>query len=362
MTATPPPAPVPQQNQNSDEQDINGATKACVTIPGTIATSATNLPFGFCRGTNPQKWLSRWQAAGYSVKLTATALDLLFFEDATKSPDTHTALTAVLTQGGVCLVRTPSDKRPKILAGELLHSVRLYDEETAVLCAKDSAVSSLKQLTCAADLEFLTLLDHPWHLPGYPAAQTWENPSWMPQTGAQLAQIVATNAGEALLPLPLARHLAGKQQHKVLPATALTGLPQTTVWAIWLQRADSPMVQDLVGVLRGRRSGSARVITQTKLTTKGRAAHPNSQGSHQHRREAGASHNKTTSSHSKAANKHSKAVNRQSKATNPQSKTANTQNKQTNAQSKTAKPQKAAARSKRSGQAAKRSRAARRTR
>ncbi|MEB4614507.1 LysR family transcriptional regulator, partial [Leucobacter sp. M11] len=67
-------------------------------------------------------------------------------------------------------------------------------------------------------------------------------------------EVVLAGVGAALVPDPLARHLGMKGLRRV----PVTGLPGTWIWACWLVEADGPVIQDFVGVLRGRTRSSSR--------------------------------------------------------------------------------------------------------
>ena len=72
------------------------------------------------------------------------------------------------------------------------------------------------------------------------------------------ASPVGTGAGAILLPLPLARHLAGKRTHAVIPVYDEKPLMGTQIWATWSVERDAGDVQQLVGIMRGRTARSQR--------------------------------------------------------------------------------------------------------
>lgn len=230
-----------------------------------LTPTPQTLAFGFCTGTAPTKWLRRWEAAGYPAQLAASALDLAFFEVGVDQPAPYSAATAataeVLAAGGVCLLRTGAGEKPAHFGTAELNSVLLYQEEFGVLAAKDTDVVALGAIQDAAEFELVRLFAHPWHLPEFPTATPWQDPSWMPTSVTAIAQLAATGAAAALLPLPLARQIADKKQHRVLPVAPGLVTPRAAIWACWLRRKDSPLVQDFIGVLRGRKRGSSRDAT-----------------------------------------------------------------------------------------------------
>lgn len=229
--------------------------------PAAASKQADTLTLAFSLGVSPSKWVNRWQQGGYTPRLLPQALPLEFFTQ------TDAALTNTLLSGGVALVRLSTSARPETIANEPLHAVCLYTEGVALLLAKDTPEAQLGTISEMAEFELFTLLDHPWHLQSYPPAVPWTDPAWVPDSAAAIAELTATGAGAALLPLPLARQLARKKQHRVLAVTPELELPQTQIWAVWLQRCDNSAVQNLVGVLRGRLAGSGRTVENQQVST-----------------------------------------------------------------------------------------------
>lgn len=215
---------------------------------GETAFTAQQLRFGFVRGTAPQKWVRKWREGEYPVRLVAESLEADFF-----CPDTHGDLLAA---GGVLLTRSVT--QPVTHVSGALNAVRVYSESVALLAAADSEIAVLESITDSAELELTQLLDHPLHLRQWPAAVSWQDPAWLPVDSVAAAEIVASGAGAVLLPFPVARQVAQKSRHTVIPVTPEVGLQETSVWAVWLSECDSAVVQDFIGVLKGRRSGSSR--------------------------------------------------------------------------------------------------------
>ncbi|WP_167143505.1 hypothetical protein [Canibacter zhoujuaniae] len=223
------------------------------------ASHSRSLILGFCRGTAPAKWVRRWQQAEYPIPLEPHPLDLdVYSPDAVFSDEQTLTLTEVLNRGGVALVRAPETLPPSEHTLGELQAVRLYTEANAVLTATDSLFAILSGVTTIAELQDARLLDHKLHRNDWPIAEPWHDASWLPVDAAALAELVATGVGEAVLPLPLARNVANKKQHKVVPINSAIKISSYAIFAVWLSKHNRATVQDLIGVLRGRGTASAR--------------------------------------------------------------------------------------------------------
>jgi DNA-binding transcriptional LysR family regulator len=168
-------------------------------------------------GVTPAKWLRVWAERVPDVPAELVALD-------------EADGAAALHEGRVdaALVRLP-------IAEEGLHVVRLYDELPVVVAAKGHPIVAFETVTTA-------------DLAGEPML---EQGTMTPQ---QLLETAATGAGLAIVPMAVARALAGPEtRHRVV-----TDLPRTTIALAWLRAADSPLHQELIGIVRGRRPGSSR--------------------------------------------------------------------------------------------------------
>lgn len=193
---------------------------------------APPLTLGFVRGTAPQKWARRWAEGADRPPLTLVPILGL------PPVDSFT----------VVLERTDPGERPR--GSEVdgpRHAVRLYEEAVALVVPPEHPLSGAATVTREQlNDEYLLGYD------GYP-------PSW-PTPAATLPgdvlDLVAAGVGSVLLPLPLARHLARKREHVVVPVE--DGLDPSAIWATWARTDDGPVVQELIGVFRGRTARSSR--------------------------------------------------------------------------------------------------------
>lgn len=201
------------------------------------------LRLGFARGVAPSKWARRWAESG------AAPLELIPLPASGRRID---GLDVVLE-------RVAPGAPPAGTEGEdpERHAVRLYAESIALVVAADHELAGEATADREA-LELVTLLAHPDHAPQWPEPEAWQDPAWAPADAAAALELVATGLGAILLPLPLARHLASKLAHAVLPLRTDPPLPGTAIWASWAVERDAPDVQQLIGVLRGRTASSGR--------------------------------------------------------------------------------------------------------
>lgn len=205
------------------------------------------LRLAFARGTAPGKWARRWAEAWPSLPLELVPLAL------SGAPDADAPRPDALLERVAPGARPPGTEG----AGASRHAVRLYTESVALVVAIDHELAE-QQTADREALELLTLLAHPDHAAAWPAPEPWADPAWAPRDAGATLKLVATGLGAALLPLPLARHLANKREHAVLPVACDPALPGTEIWVSWAVERDAADVQRLVGIMRGRTARSER--------------------------------------------------------------------------------------------------------
>jgi DNA-binding transcriptional LysR family regulator len=209
------------------------------------------FPFGFVRGTSPEKWAERWRTRHPGRPLT--------FEPLGEFPLESTSGRAIIDAGGVLLVRAPSSTPPSNADSDSqLLAVRLYEEHLALLTFRGSEFEELDEVDDLALLGLHMLLDYEGHLATWPAPTEWGDPSWRPTSASGAAELVATGLGSALMPLTLARHIAKRREHRVVPLRDGLIHSPAAIYAVWRSDLDGPEQQELLGVLRGRTSRSSR--------------------------------------------------------------------------------------------------------
>ncbi|MEU5623244.1 LysR family substrate-binding domain-containing protein [Streptomyces tendae] len=185
-------------------------------------------------GVTPDKWVRIWNERLPDVPLALTQLPAA-------------AAAGVLLDGGADagLVRLPVDRT-------LLSAIPLYTETTVVLIPRDHLVTAADEVTVAdlADEIVLHPLDDVlgWErLPGRPALER-------PATTADAVELVAAGIGVLLVPLSLAR----LHHRKDLTYRTVTDAPASGVALSWREDAHTDLVEDFIGIVRGRTVNSTR--------------------------------------------------------------------------------------------------------
>ena len=209
------------------------------------------FPFGFVRGTTPEKWVKRWRERHPARPLTAEALGEFPLESLPGQ--------SILADGGVLLVRATHGTIPAFAGDNELHAVKLYEEKVGLIAAKDTDFAELDELTDLSLLGLSMLLDYEGYDASWPQPTAWVDPAYRPHSAAGAAELIATGMGVTLAPLTLARHVTQRRAHTVVPINVSSDeLPGTSVWAVWRRDRDSAQTQELAGILRGRTARSSR--------------------------------------------------------------------------------------------------------
>lgn len=190
-------------------------------------------------GVTPTKWVRIWNERLPDVPLTLVAVD----------PGEAFEL---LRGGGADagFVRLPVDRTD-------LSAIPLYTETTVVVIPKDHVIAAVDEVTAEdlADEIVLHPLDDtlPWeNLPGQPANER-------PATTADAIELVAAGIGVLAVPQSLAR----LHHRKDLTYRPLTEAPESRVALSWPQDATTDLVEDFIGIVRGRTVNSSRGRSQT---------------------------------------------------------------------------------------------------
>jgi LysR substrate binding domain len=204
------PAPTPDAPSDGDAPTPDA--------PAEDATESRGLRFAYVAGVTPGKWIRRWEERMPDIPLESFMID-----DAVQLD--------VLRDGSADLsfVRLPVDR-----AG--LHVIPLYEEQPAVVAPKGHEISVFEEVALA-DLAEETFLD---------VAE---------MGGPEMAlQVVASGAGLVILPMPVARHLNVKET----VARRLTGSDGTQIALAWPRDSGSEVIEEFVGIVRGRTAQSSR--------------------------------------------------------------------------------------------------------
>ena len=127
----------------------------------------------------------------------------------------------------VAFVRLPIDR-------DGLSVIRLYTESPVVIAPKDHAFEAADELT-AADLD------------GENVLEVGDDPK-------DAVELVAANVGVAVLPQSVARLHARKD----VIARPLMDAPGTDIAIVWIADAETPDIEEFVGIVRGRTARTSR--------------------------------------------------------------------------------------------------------
>ncbi|MFC5822811.1 LysR family substrate-binding domain-containing protein [Nonomuraea insulae] len=185
-------------------------------------------------GVTPAKWVNVWTERMPSVPITLIAVPAA-------------EVVGLLRDGGAdaAFARLPFDR-------DGLSVIPLYVETTVVVAPKDHAVTAADEVAIA-DLAD-ELLFHPlddtieWTaLPGLPAFTR-------PATTADAVELVAAGTGLLVVPQSLAR----LHDRKDLTYRPVQDAPQSQVALAWPKDATTDLVEDFIGIVRGRTANSSR--------------------------------------------------------------------------------------------------------
>ena len=172
------------------------------------------LRVGHVPGVTLTKWRTIWRD-----RFPRTVLEVVEVEQAQQRE------VFLRDEVDVCFVRLPIDD-------DGLHLIRLYEETPVAWVSKDHVVAAVDEVTLAdlADDDVFTD-PTPFHI--------------------DLASI-----GEAVLHVP--QSIARSQSRRDLVYRPITDAPPTTVAVAWLKDNPNELIDEFIGVVRGRTENSSR--------------------------------------------------------------------------------------------------------
>ncbi|MEV4416700.1 LysR family substrate-binding domain-containing protein [Catellatospora sp. NPDC049609] len=187
-------------------------------------------------GVTVDRWSRLW-----SERLPEVQLELVPADAA----DAPALLTADADAG---LVRLPVDP-------DALHAIPLYTEVTVVVVQRDHLLAAADELTIAdlADETVLWPLDDVLGWAGTPAAPAVVA-GHRPATTAEAVELVAASVGVLIVPQSLAR----AHHRRDLTYRVLTDAPTSAVGLAWARDRHTDLVEEMIGIVRGRTANSTR--------------------------------------------------------------------------------------------------------
>lgn len=186
----------------------------------------TGLRLGVIPGATPDKWAARWRKRFPDVPLHVER-----FEDEGQLERVRTGAVDV----GYLRLR---EGEVEALDSEIFHRVVLYREDPVVCAAREHWVAAAEESVAWEDIAEESFLD---------ATQA--------EDGESMAlEVVASGAGLLMLPHSVARMLSRKD----VVIRRVDDAPGFDVALCWRRDRDDAVIQEFIGVARGRRSGSGR--------------------------------------------------------------------------------------------------------
>ncbi|MGW1963016.1 LysR substrate-binding domain-containing protein [Streptomyces sp. NPDC001935] len=190
-------------------------------------------------GVTPSKWVRIWNERLPDVPLVLVPVPAAEVYDVLRRGDADAGF-----------VRLPVD-------GTDLSAIPLYTETTVVVVPKDHIVAAVEQVSGEdlADDIVLHPEDDPldWErLPGKPALER-------PAGTEDAVELVAAGIGVVVVPQSLAR----LHHRKDLTYRTVTDAPESRVALAWPEERTTELVEDFIGIVRGRTVNSTRGRSQT---------------------------------------------------------------------------------------------------
>ncbi|MGW1993911.1 LysR substrate-binding domain-containing protein [Embleya sp. NPDC001921] len=214
----------------------------------------TPFRLAYVPGVTPTKWVRVWNERLPDVPLTLIPVSAADAADLLRAGDADAGL-----------VRLPIDRTE-------LSAIPLYTETTVVVVPKDHDVAGVDEVV-AEDLADAVVL-HPlddtleWERrPGVPAKER-------PATTADAVELVAAGVGLLVVPQSLAR----LHHRKDLTYRVVSDAPESRVALSWPEAHTTDLVEEFIGIVRGRTVNSSRGRTPTPAQPKTKSQRPDASG------------------------------------------------------------------------------------
>ncbi|MGW2838777.1 LysR family substrate-binding domain-containing protein [Streptomyces sp. NPDC001493] len=205
----------------------------------TGSDASPSFRLAYVPGVTPSKWVRIWKERFPLIPLELVSVP------SDEAP-------ALLLEGGADagFVRLPVGR-------EELSAIPLYTETSVVVIPKDHLLAAAEEVSAEDLAEDIVL--HPlddslgWERPpGLPAFER-------PETTEDAVALVAAGIGLLVVPQSLAR----LHHRKDLTYRPMTDVPESRVALSWPEEKTTEMVEDFIGIVRGRTVNSSRGRTPT---------------------------------------------------------------------------------------------------
>ena len=231
-------------------------TGSATPSPSAPSSPGSSFRLAYVPGVTPGKWVRIWDERRPGIPLTLVAVP---------APEAAGLLRERGADAG--LLRLPVDRTD-------LSAIPLYTETTVVVVPKDHFVAAADEVALAdlGDEIVQHPLDDPLDWPaGTPGRPAFERPA----TTADAIELVAAGVGLLVVPQSLAR----LHHRRDLTYRPVTDAPQSQVALSWREDATTDLVDDFIGIVRGRTVNSTRGrAAQAQAAEKPRGAKPKPAG------------------------------------------------------------------------------------
>ncbi|MFD7877894.1 LysR substrate-binding domain-containing protein [Streptomyces sp. NPDC059766] len=211
----------------------------------TGSEDSPSFRLAYVPGVTPAKWVRIWNERLPDVPLTLLQVPAAQASDVLRGGD---------ADAGV--LRLPVDRT-------VFSAIPLYTEATVVVVPKDHLLTAADEVTLEdlADEVVLHPLDDVlgWERP--PGQPAFERPA----TTEDAVELVAAGVGVLVVPQSLAR----LHHRRDLTFRQVADAPQSSVVLSWPEEAATDLVEDFIGIVRGRTVNSTRGRTPSSRDPKG---------------------------------------------------------------------------------------------
>ncbi|WP_218221046.1 LysR family substrate-binding domain-containing protein [Nesterenkonia sp. Act20] len=243
---------------------------------------ARGLRLGAIPGATPDKWVTRWRERYPDFTLSVENFD--------EAGQLERVRAGTIDVG---YIRFPAEA--EVSTGDDLHRVWLYREDPVVCAAREHWVAAAEESVSWQEIAAEPFFDAAAMLEDAASRDAGNAGSAVgvdglggssgaqdihtPKLGVDLAagermalEVVASGAGLLILPHSVARMLSRRD----VVIRQVEDLPGYDVGLAWLRDADGPVIQEFIGVARGRKAGSGRseIIAAAEPRSSAKQANP----------------------------------------------------------------------------------------
>ncbi|WP_030737330.1 LysR family substrate-binding domain-containing protein [Streptomyces sp. NRRL S-31] len=200
----------------------------------TGSEESPSFRLAYVPGVTPAKWVKTWNERQPGIPLTLVQVP------AAEAPEVLRA-----GEADAALVRSPVDRT-------FFSAIPLYTETTVVIVPKDHVITAAEEVTLAdlADEVVFHPLDDVFDWDAPPGEPAFERPA----TTADAVELVAADVGLLVVPQSLAR----LYHRRDLTYRPVVDAPRSSVALSWPEEATTDLVEDFIGIVRGRTVNSTR--------------------------------------------------------------------------------------------------------